>query len=317
MSAKPRVLFVDDEERIVNLLRLMFRGTYEVLTATSGAEALAIVRSQPVHVIVSDQRMPGMPGIELLDHVRSESPATVRMLLTGYSDLAAIVGSVNQGEVFRFLNKPWQQVEMRAALAEAAEVASLGAGLGVGSAAGLGAGPAVEPAPLPAAPHAGILVLEDCAEDREQIRRALGGDYRVHPASSLAQALYVLEQHDVGVVVCEARVGSEDTGDLLHVLKKNFPAIITVMVTHSADSDLVIRLINHARIYRFATKPIRHAVLQLAVSAAMKEHQRCRGDSRRAAYQRTAQRAQLAPSVASGFLDGLKALTERWRLFSV
>lgn len=306
MPFKPRVLFVDDEERIVNLLRLMFRSTYEVFTATSGADALAIVRSQPVHVIVSDQRMPGMPGIELLDHVRSESPATVRMLLTGYSDLAAIVGSVNQGEVFRFLNKPWQQVEMRAALAEAAEVASLGVRAA-----------AVEPSPLPAAPHAGILVLEDCAADREQIGRALGADYRVYPASSLTQAMYVLEQHDVGVVVCEARVGSDDTGDLLHVLKKNFPAIITVMVTHSADSDLVIRLINHARIYRFATKPIRHAVLQLAVSAAMKEHQRCRGDSRRAAYQRTAQRAQLAPSVASGFLEGLKALTERWRLFSV
>jgi serine/threonine-protein kinase len=313
MPTKPRVLFVDDEERIVNLLRLMFRGAYEVLTATSGAEALAIVRSQPVHVIVSDQRMPGMPGIELLDHVRSESPATVRMLLTGYSDLAAIVGSVNQGEVFRFLNKPWQQVEMRAALAEAAEVALLGAGPGGGA----GVGTPAEPVPLPAGPHAGILVLEDSAADREQIVRALGGDHRLYPAISLAQALYVLEQHDVGVVVCEARVGSEDTGDLLHVLKKNFPAIITVMVTHSADSDLVIRLINHARIYRFATKPIRHAVLQLAVSAAMKEHQRCRGDSRRVAYQRTAQPAQLAPSVASGFLNGLKALTERWRLFSV
>lgn len=304
MSSKPSVLFVDDEERIVNLLRLMFRGTYEVFTATSGAEALAIVRAHAVHIIVSDQRMPGMPGIELLDHVRSESPATVRMLLTGYSDLAAIVGSVNQGEVFRFLNKPWQQADMRAALADAAEVAALGARS------------AAEPPPsLPACP-VGILVLDECAADREQIAQALGADYRLHLASSLLQAQHALEQHDIGVVVCEARVGHEDTGDLLHVLKKNFPAIITVMVTHSADSELVIRLINHARIYRFASKPIRHAVLQLAVSAAMKEHQRCRGGSHRAAYQRTTQRVALAPAVASGFLDGLKALTERWRLFS-
>ncbi len=311
MPSRPRILFVDDEERIVNLLRLMFRGTYEVFTATSGAQALEIVRSQDIQVIVSDQRMPGMPGIELLDHVRRESPATVRMLLTGYSDLAAIVGSVNQGEVFRFLNKPWQQEEMRAALAEAAEVAALGAA----AAAAAAAEPASAPAPV--VPPAGILVLEDCVADREQIVRALGSDCCIYPASSLAQALQVLERHDVGVVVCEARVGHEDTGDLLHVLKKNFPAIITVMVTHAADSDLVIRLINHARIYRFATKPIRHAVLQLAVSAAMKEHQRCRGDSRRAAYQRTARRVPVAPSVASGFLDGLKALTERWRLFSI
>lgn len=305
MTGKARILFVDDEERIVNLLRLMFRGTYEVLTATSGVQALALVRAQPVHVIVSDQRMPGMSGVELLDQVRNESPATVRMLLTGYSDLAAIVGSVNQGEVFRFLNKPWQQDDMRAALAEAAEVASLGS-----------RPPAAVPL-SPAALQTGVLVLEDSAADREQIERALGGDYRLFPATNLLQALQVLERQDIGVVVCEARVGHEDTGDLLHVLKKNFPAIITVMVTHSADSDLVIRLINQARIYRFATKPIRHSVLQLAVSAAMKEHQRCRGDSRHAAYQRTVQRPHLSPSVASGFLDGLKALTERWRLFSV
>lgn len=306
MPSKARILFVDDEERIVNLLRLMFRGTYEVFTATSGAQALEIVRSHGLQVIVSDQRMPGMSGIELLDQVRRDSPATVRMLLTGYSDLAAIVGSVNQGEVFRFLNKPWQHEEMRAALAEAAEVAALGAG----------AGPATEPLPGAAPAAAGVLVLEDCVADREQIGRALAGEYGVHPAASVTQALHVLERHDIGVVVCEARVGHEDTGDLLQVLKRNFPAIITVMVTHAADSDLVIRLINHARIYRFATKPIRPAVLQLAVSAAMKEHQRCRGDARRVAYQRSTLRTGMAPSVTSSLLEGLKALTERWRPFS-
>ena len=304
MQGKARILFVDDEERILKLLSLMFRASYEVLTATGGAQALAIVRAQPVHVIVSDQRMPGMSGIELLDLVHRESPATVRLLLTGYSDLAAIVGSVNQGEVFRFLNKPWQQDEIRGALAEAAEVALLGSR------------PVAAPPLAPALLHAGVLVLDDSAADREQIVRALGSDHPVHSASSLAQALQVLERQDIGVMVCEARVGQEDTADLLHVLKKNFPAIITVMVTHSADSDLVIRLINMARIYRFATKPIRHAVLQLAVSAAMKEHQRCRSDRRHAAYQRTVQRPHVAPSVASGFLEGLKALTERWRLFS-
>ena len=306
MQGKTRVLFVDDEERIVNLLRLMFRTTYEVFTATSGEQALAMVRSQVIHVIVSDQRMPGMLGIDLLAQVARDSPDTVRLLLTGYSDLEAIVGSVNRGEVFRFLSKPWSQDEMRTTLAEAVEVALLGAG-----------------APSPAMPGAaaarqpGMLVLDDSAADREQIARALGRDYRLHHASSVAEALRVLERQDIGVMVCEAQVGHEDTGDLLHVLKNHFPAIITVMLTHSADSDLVIRLINQARIYRFATKPIRPTVLQLAVSAAMKEHQRCLGDARHVARQRTVRREHLEPSMVRGILQGLKALTERWRVFSV
>jgi DNA-binding NtrC family response regulator len=308
MQSKARVLFVDDEERIVNLLRLMFRTTYEVFTATSGEQALALVRSQVIHVIVSDQRMPGMPGIDLLAQVARDSPDTVRLLLTGYSDLDAIVGSVNRGEVFRFLSKPWSQDEMRATLAEAVEVALLGARAR---------------APSPAEPEAaaarqpGMLVLDDSAADREQIVRALARDYRLYPASSVAEALRVLERQDIGVMVCEAQVGNEDTGDLLHVLKNHFPAIITVMLTHSADSDLVIRLINQARIYRFATKPIRPTVLQLAVSAAMKEHQRCLSDARHVAWQRTVRRPHLEPSMARWILQGLKAMTARWRVFSV
>ena len=308
MQGKTRVLFVDDEERIVNLLRLMFRATYEVFTATSGEQALAVVRSQVIHVIVSDQRMPGMLGIDLLAQVAHDSPDTVRLLLTGYSDLEAIVGSVNRGEVFRFLSKPWNQDEMRTALAEAVEVALLGAGAGAPSPAAPGAAAARQP---------GMLVLDDSAADREQIARALGRDYRLHHAASMAEALCVLERQDIGVMVCEAQVGHEDTGDLLHVLKNHFPAIITVMLTHSADSDLVIRLINQARIYRFATKPIRPTVLQLAVSAAMKEHQRCLGDARHVARQRTVRREPLELSFARGILQGLKALTERWRVFSV
>ncbi|MGL4233373.1 MAG: response regulator, partial [Casimicrobium sp.] len=107
MSEKAKVLFVDDEERIVNLLKIMFRTTYDVYTATSGQQALQIVAANPIQVIVSDQRMPEMLGIDLLSKVRELSPNTMRILLTGYSDLAAIVGSVNDGEVFRFISKPW------------------------------------------------------------------------------------------------------------------------------------------------------------------------------------------------------------------
>lgn len=306
MSDKARILFVDDEERIVNLLRMMFRTTYEVHTATSGAQALEIIRAHKIHVIVSDQRMPGMLGVELLAQVCKESPDTVRLLLTGYSDLAAIVGSVNDGEVFRFISKPWNQDEIRATLAQAAEIGLLGS---AAAAAPVAASPAPSTRP-------GLLLLDENESDRQQIAQSLGREYPVHHAASIPEALQMLERHDIGVMVCEAQVGGGDTGELLHVLKNNFPAIITVMLTQSADSDAVIKLINQARIYRFATKPIRVAVLQLAVSAAMKEHVRCMTDARYAARQRTVAKPDLEPAVAKGILQGLKSLATRWRLFA-
>lgn len=309
MIERARILFVDDEERIVHLLRMMFRTTYEVYTATSGAQALEILRAHKIHVLVSDQRMPGMSGVELLSLACKESPETVRLLLTGYSDLAAIVGSVNEGEVFRFVSKPWNQEELRGTLAEAAHVGLLSA---TTARARPRAGRASAAAPV----QPGVLLLDECESDRLQIARTIGQERTVHHASSIPEAIAVLEKNDIGVMICEARVGGSDTGELLHILKNNFPAIITVMLTQSSDSDVVIKLINQARIYRFATKPIRASVLQLAVSAAMREHVRCMTDTRHVARQRTVKKHDLEPSLAQSILQGLRGLTTRWGLFS-
>lgn len=106
MEQRARVLFVDDEERIVKLLHMIFRQKYEVLTASDGQKALELVKNQKIDVVVSDQRMPRMQGHELLAEVKKVSPHTVRVLLTGYTDLVSIIGAINEGEVYRFLNKP-------------------------------------------------------------------------------------------------------------------------------------------------------------------------------------------------------------------
>ena len=273
MNTTPRatLLFVDDEERIVNLLRMVFRADYEVFTATSGAEALQVLASRRVDVIVSDQRMPGMQGVELLAAVRERWPATMRILLTGYSDLAAIVGSVNEGAVYRFVSKPWDQQEMKGIIADAAEAAQhtrqhvLAAAEDSAFTTSAGFDDAPE-----------LLIVDDSAGDREALRRFFETDYQVHAVGTVGEALGVLEQRDIGVIVSEARVGGQDAGKLLRALKQHYPAITTVMLSRAADADLVIRLINQAQIYRFASKPIRSGPFQLAVSAAMREHKRLR-----------------------------------------
>ncbi len=106
MTAKARILFVDDEKRVLNAMRGLFRRDYELFLANSGSDAISIIDDNDIDVIVADQRMPGMTGIEVLATIKKRSPRTVRILLTGYADPAAIQGSINEGEVFRFLSKP-------------------------------------------------------------------------------------------------------------------------------------------------------------------------------------------------------------------
>jgi DNA-binding NtrC family response regulator len=116
-ATRGTVLFVDDERRVLTSMRAMFRRDYEVLLANSGQEALDLLRDHDVDVIVSDQRMPGMTGVEVLKRVKRVSPRSMRILLTGYADLKAIEASINEGEVFRYLTKPCPTEALKEAIA--------------------------------------------------------------------------------------------------------------------------------------------------------------------------------------------------------
>jgi DNA-binding NtrC family response regulator len=120
---RPRLLFVDDEQRVLNSMRIMFRRQFDLYLASHGAEALDIVRDKDIDVIVADHRMPKMTGVEVLSKVRTLSPRTVRILLTGYADLDAVEGSINDSEVFRFLTKPCAPQQLRETIELAAKLA--------------------------------------------------------------------------------------------------------------------------------------------------------------------------------------------------
>ncbi len=122
-DARPRLLFVDDEQRVLNSMRIMFRRQFDLYLASHGKEALDIVKDRDIDVIVADHRMPQMTGVEVLTKVRKLSPRTVRILLTGYADLDAVEGSINEGEVFRFLTKPCAPKQLRDTVELAAKLA--------------------------------------------------------------------------------------------------------------------------------------------------------------------------------------------------
>lgn len=130
-KVRPALLFVDDERRVLTSMRAMFRREYEVLLANSGDEAIEILADRDVHVVVSDQRMPEMTGVELLSTVKEEHPGSMRILLTGYADLDAVEASINQSEVFRYLMKPCPTDELKDAVRLAVQAARVSEMAGV------------------------------------------------------------------------------------------------------------------------------------------------------------------------------------------
>lgn len=118
-----RLLLVDDEPNILNALRrLLRREGYQILVAEHGLAALEILAREPVQVIVSDQRMPGMTGTELLAKVRDMYPDTIRMVLSGYSEVSALTDAINHGAIYRFLSKPWQDDDLKTEIRQAFRV---------------------------------------------------------------------------------------------------------------------------------------------------------------------------------------------------
>ena len=118
-APKPTILIVDDEEEILHSLRGLLRLEFEVYTANSGREALRMLEQLPIEVVLSDQRMPEMAGVELLGQARNERPGAVRVLFTGYTDVKAVIDAINTGRIFRYLTKPWDAEELLAVLREA------------------------------------------------------------------------------------------------------------------------------------------------------------------------------------------------------
>jgi response regulator RpfG family c-di-GMP phosphodiesterase len=118
--AKKCLLVVDDESDVCDSIHDLLRRDYRVLKARSAADGYRLMQENEVHIIMTDQRMPQISGVEMLAKVRVGHPQAVRMLFTGYADLEAIIAAINQGHIFKFVKKPWQPEDLQAAILEAA-----------------------------------------------------------------------------------------------------------------------------------------------------------------------------------------------------
>ncbi|HYA46073.1 MAG TPA: protein kinase [Burkholderiales bacterium] len=298
---KARILIVDDEERILTALKSRFRDRYHVFTTTDGTKALDFLTRYPMHVIISDQRMPVMPGVELLRRSREISPRSVRILLTGYSDLAAIVGSINEGEVYRFISKPWDNDQLQRTVAEAVTIALELADT------------REAPVELPEKMEAGVLIVDREEEIFRVTRELIGGLCPVLYATDLDGALDLMREREIAVVITDVEAEHEELTAMLKLLKQENPQILTIVVTKTSDAEMIVELINQAQLFRFLNKPVNIGLLKKHVYTALqrylafiqtpeltREHQVQSVDQVRSS------------SIGLRILDSTRTLRERW-----
>lgn len=113
MATDKKILYVDDEKHNLTAFRASFRQDYDVITAHSAAEAMTILDDEDINLVLTDQRMPEMTGIEFLEVVRVQYPDTIRMIITAYGDMQTVIDSVNKGKIYHFVSKPWNYDELK------------------------------------------------------------------------------------------------------------------------------------------------------------------------------------------------------------
>jgi len=306
-ASKPSLLFVDDERSILTALRVVFRGAYDVTVTTDGFEAIELMKTRSFHVIVCDQRMPTITGVEVLRQARELSPDSVRILLTGYSDTDAILGAINDVEVHRFLQKPWDNAKLKQVVDDAIRLARNF----VDAAAPADDAPAAVPddveldvvervyaevlqfprrsrkppvdeeeahsAPAPSAEldidldaKETVLVIDPGRSLFDQARAEMAGKVGVEHAASLDDVFRFLASKPVGIIVCSFDVQSEADRTFLQILKREYPFILVIAACDSADTQRLIELINHTKIFRYLRRPVSMKMLSHYVMSAVK-----------------------------------------------
>ncbi len=263
-ASRPTILCVDDEERILRSLRMLFAQTYNVRVTTDGNEALRILQEEKIHVLISDQRMPIMTGVELLRRAKYIAPHTMRLLLTGYSDLDATLGSINEGEVFRFINKPWDAEAIKATVANAVDIA-------------LSLGDVTIPGPVGGqnvTDHILVIDTDDQSAEliRELVHTHISPGLVVHHAATIEGVLETLRQHEIAVVVSEVRIGTADITTMIKLLKRFNPRTVSILLTTFYDASMLVNLINEAQVYRCIPKPIRAKLMLRAIEGGLESY---------------------------------------------
>ncbi len=300
INQKPNILCVDDEARILNSLRALLRLKYNVHVALSAAEAIEIMKNHNIAVVISDQRMPQMTGVEFLKITKQLSPHSIRILLTGFSDLEAIVNSVNESEVYRFLTKPWGNKQLLTIVEEAVEAsltlqeAKSAKNLAPASFAkptsviqsGFSTTHVLVPPDMSDAVRISAseaiaakgselsYIICQCVEADELnqlnawLTTELALNVRLLKSSTSEETMEYLRLYPVKLLVVYLTT-DQSYLDLLRLLKRELPQLLTIGIAEFSDYEELIDLINEVKLYRYLVKPVKVNKIGYFIQSAM------------------------------------------------
>jgi DNA-binding NtrC family response regulator len=264
---KSKLLFVDDEPQILETLKLVFRG-WNITTTTSAKEALKLLQTQTFNVIVSDQRMPEMTGVEFLKETKALSPKSIRILLTGYSELDNVIESINSGEVYRFITKPWDNNKLKETIETACKIAELDTDLKeeVEKAKG-------KKEKTVSDGDVELLFIDKLDSHLQGYKSLFESAYTCHTAKTIEEAYTLLADNKaIGVVACDSTLASSKGTIFLTAIRRMYPDLVTIFMSDSKDVQEAIRLINDGQIFRYLVKPFPRDVFRETIEDAVAKH---------------------------------------------
>lgn len=273
--ALPKVLCVDDEPSLLRALRWLLRGEFDVVVASDPVQALMLLRADDFDVVLSDQRMPGMTGAEFLQRAKEVSPCTVRLLLTGYADFSAVVSALNEGDVFRYLSKPWDNHKLLRSVQDAARLSRMTRLIWSDFQ------DTVAEDPQPHQAQEEVLLVQADAQLARACSEACADTARLLHAQDTADALTLLSQRPVAVVVLQQVQGAGDSAALVRAIKRRKPRLSVVLASASHDIHSLQALINEGLIYRYLTLPADGDHLNVVIQGAIERHLDLRQKPRR------------------------------------
>ena len=304
---KPKIAFIDDEPRILRSLKMHFRQSHDVFITTDASELMKYVSEHDVQVVISDQRMPDKQGTEVLRDIKAASPNTLRILLTGYADLNAVIDSVNEGEIYRYITKPWQNDELKQIVNKATEIAQQTQEITQNTMQG---NDTQKVSGGSTGSNRNILVLDDDESVYQQIKSHFKSAYTVSWASNLEQAAKLLQKKRFGVTITDSTLNKENITPIVYALKNIQPDLMVLMLTEFKDAHMVIDLINKGQVYRCLPRPTNFSIMSISLDRAFDHHERLLEQSILAARHHV---EEVTESEALNFSERLKGFFAKFR----
>ncbi len=226
------MLIVDDERDIVDQLYDYFRRDFTVHKAYDPKEAVNIFNENEIHLVITDQRMPGMQGTELLALFKEKKPEMVRILMTGYTNLDVAIEAINNGSIYRYLEKPLNFDELAGIIKEGLEVYEEDQ------------------------KKYSLLIIDDERDIADQLYDYFRRNFTVYKAYSAEEAINIFNENEIHLVMTDQRMPGMQGTELLAVFKEKKPEVVRILMTGYTNLDVAIEAINNGSIHRYLKKPL-------------------------------------------------------------